>query len=237
MIDFILNLDKHIQWLLDNYGTWTYAILALIVWAESAFVIFPFLPGDSLLFTAGFFCTVKLASGSAGMNVWLLGPLLIAAAIVGNDINYRLGRRYGRAWFSRGEGRFFNKSNLAKTERFFLRHGAKAVIMARFVPFVRSFAPFFAGMAEMDYRRFTRYSVIGAIAWVAGFLAIGYWFGSIKWVQENLHWAVLIVIAATLIPIAIELYRHKRHGDFEPGHEAEGVEEVIEHVHAAAERE
>lgn len=210
MIDFILHLDKHIRWLLENYGPWTYAILAAIVFAESAVVIFPFLPGDSLLFTAGFFCSVRLEDGTAPMKLWLLGPILIAAAFVGNDLNYRIGFRYGRKLFQKPNSRFFNQKNLSKTEAFFEKHGPKAIVLARFVPFVRSFAPFFAGMGEMEYGKFTRYSLIGAIAWVASFLAIGYWFGRIPWVKENLHWAVLIVIAVTLVPIFVEVWRHRR---------------------------
>ncbi|MFY9234323.1 MAG: VTT domain-containing protein [Fimbriimonadaceae bacterium] len=234
MIDFILNLDKHVEWLLVNYHEWTYAILAAIVFAESAFVIFPFLPGDSLLFTAGFFCSVRLADGSMPMNIWLLGAMLIAAAILGNDINYRMGKRFGRQWFSKGTGRFFNQSNLTKTEAFFEKHGAKAIIMARFVPFVRSFAPFFAGMADMDRAKFNYNSVVGAIIWVAGFLVIGYWFGSIPWVRDNLHWAVLIVIALTLVPIAVEVWRHKKAAKRESARQ-ETVDEAIDRVQAAVE--
>lgn len=213
MIDFILNLDKHIAWLLDNYGPWTYAILAAIVFAESAIVVFPFLPGDSLLFMAGFFCSVRLEDGTAPMNIWLLGSMLIAAAVVGNDVNYRIGFKYGRRLFQKPNHKIFNQQNLSKTEAFFERHGSKAIVLARFVPFVRSFAPFFAGMGEMTYARFSRYSLTGAVAWVASFLAMGYWFGRISWVKENLHWAVLIVIAVTLVPIGIEFWRHRRKGE------------------------
>jgi membrane-associated protein len=219
MVDFIIHLDKYLQAFFDGpYGPWTYPLVVSIIFAESAFVIFPFLPGDSLLFTVGFLCKY-------GMHIWLVTPLMILSAIVGNDINYRIGRRYGAGLFRRG-GKFFNEANLKKTEAFFARYGSRAVVIGRFVPFARSFVPFVAGMAGMEYTKFTRYNVIGGFVWIIGFVGLGYGLGSISWVKDNLHYAVPIIIVLTLAPIFIEIWKHKREAKREAARAAVAADEA-----------
>jgi membrane-associated protein len=228
MIDFILHLDQHLlKFFQGPYGAWTYPLVTGIIFAESAFVIFPFLPGDSLLFTVGFVCNF-------GMNVWLVSAMMIVAAIVGNDINYRIGRRYGPGLFKRENHRFFNQENLRKTNAFFERYGSRAVVIARFVPFVRSFVPFVAGMAGMNYAKFTRFNIIGAFVWIIVFVAAGKILGSIPFVRQNLHYVVPIIIVLTLLPIWLEYRKHKKEAERERAEIAAGgesVEETLEHVH------
>ena len=219
MIDFILNLDKHLEIIVRDYGAWTYLILATVVFLESAFVIFPFLPGDSWLFAAG------VAASRYGMNIYLIIASLIVAGVVGNDINYKIGRKYGKRLFSRPNHRFFNHRNLDKTNAFFAKHGAKAVVMCRFVPFVRSFVPFVAGMADMDYRRFTRFNIIGAIAWVVSFTLIGYLFSKVF--EKYFHVAILAIIVVTLVPMVVEIWRHRRAAKREAAEAAAATQEDL----------
>ena len=203
MLDYILHLDKHLQSFFEGpNGVWTYPLVTAVIFAESAFVIFPFLPGDSLVFTVGFI-------SNFGLNIWLVGGMMIGAAILGNDVNYRIGKRFGPGLFER-EGKFFNRTNLEKTNDFFDRYGARAVVLARFVPFVRSFVPFVAGMADMDYRKFTRYNIVGGVAWIAVFLVAGNILGKFEFIRKNLEYAVPLIILVTLLPMYFEVRRHKK---------------------------
>lgn len=217
MLDYILHLDKHLKEFFDGpNGVWTYPLVTAVIFAESAFVVFPFLPGDSLVFTVGFLCTY-------GMNIWLVGGMMICAAILGNDVNYRIGKRFGAGLFRR-EGKFFNTANLEKTNEFFDRYGARAVVLARFVPFVRSFVPFVAGMADMDYKKFTRFNIIGGVAWIVVFLAAGNILGRIELVRKNLEYAVPLIILLTLLPMFMEVRKHKREAAAEKAKKAAELE-------------
>jgi membrane-associated protein len=186
------------------YGPLSYGILFLIVFVETGVVIFPFLPGDSLLFTVGAFCAKGV------FRAEIAAPLLIAAALLGDNCNYFLGKKFGRAAFSKDSSRVFNRSNLLKTEAFFTKHGGKAVILARFVPIVRTFAPFVAGMGAMPYRRFLGYSVVGALLWVGICVGAGIVFGNIPFVQKNFEIVIVGVVAVSLLPMAIEYLNHRR---------------------------
>lgn len=202
-VDFFLHLDAHLAEIIAEYGTWTYAILFLIIFVETGLVIMPLLPGDSLLFAAGAFA----ALGS--LNPLLLIGLLITAAILGDTVNYWIGKRIGAKAFS-GNIRFLKQSYLERTQRFYERHGGKTIILARFVPIVRTFAPFVAGVGTMTYPRFLAYNVIGAVAWVTGFVTVGYLFGNIPAVKERFSLVILGIIVISVIPVAIEIIRGMR---------------------------
>ncbi|HPF62634.1 MAG TPA: DedA family protein, partial [Gemmatimonadales bacterium] len=199
-VDFFLHLDTHLAEIIREYGTWTYAILFLIVFAETGLVVMPLLPGDSLLFAAGTFAAL------GDLNPVLLILLLIAAAILGDTVNYWVGNRIGARAFS-GNVRFLKREYLERTQRFYERHGGKTIILARFVPIVRTFAPFVAGVGTMSYPRFLAYNVIGAVVWVTGFVTIGYLFGNIPAVKERFSLVILAIIAVSVLPIAIEIVK------------------------------
>ena len=199
-VDFFLHLDTHLAEIIRDYGTWTYAILFLIVFAETGLVVMPLLPGDSLLFAAGTFAAL------GDLNPVLLILLLIAAAILGDTVNYWVGNRIGARAFS-GNVRFLKREYLERTQRFYERHGGKTIILARFVPIVRTFAPFVAGVGTMSYPRFLAYNVIGAVVWVTGFVTIGYLFGNIPAVKERFSLVILAIIAVSVLPIAIEIVK------------------------------
>ncbi len=206
IIDFILHLDNHIQQLIQSYGPQTYAILFLIIFAETGFVIFPFLPGDSLLFAVGIFC--KNPGSGYGLNFWLIFFLLSSAAILGDQVNYRIGKRWGRHLFRHDEARIFKRSHLTKTEAYFEKYGAKTITLARFVPIVRSFAPFVAGMGAMPYGKFCAYSVGGAFLWVGVCTGAGYLVGEA--IGDKFELAILAMIAVSVLPMVIEIIRHKK---------------------------
>lgn len=208
-VDFFLHLDTHLAEIIRDYGTWTYAILFLIVFAETGLVVMPLLPGDSLLFAAGTFAAL------GDLNPVLLILLLIAAAILGDTVNYWVGNRIGARAFS-GNVRFLKREYLERTQRFYERHGGKTIILARFVPIVRTFAPFVAGVGTMSYPRFLAYNVIGAIVWVTGFVTIGYLFGNIPAVKERFSLVILAIIAVSVLPIAIEIVKGWLGGRREP---------------------
>jgi membrane-associated protein len=203
LVDFILHLDKHLAQIISDYGTWTYALLFLIIFVETGVVLMPFLPGDSLLFAAGAFA----ATGS--FNVLLLWLLLTIAAILGDTVNYWLGNKFGQLAFN-GRIRFLNQSHLHRTQSFFAKHGGKAVVLARYVPIVRTFAPFVAGAGAMDYGRFVLFNVTGGLSWVTIFLFGGYFFGNLPIVRDNFSLVILAVIILSLIPIAVEFIQHRR---------------------------
>ena len=200
MLDLVLHLDRHLHDLTRDYGVWTYAILFVIVFCETGLVVTPFLPGDSLLFAAG-------AIASLGsLNVWLLA----VAAIVGDTVNYHLGFYLGPKVLRAEQNWLFNRRHLDRTHAFFERYGGKTIILARFVPIVRTFAPFVAGVGAMRYRRFLAYNVIGGIVWVAGFVAAGYLFGNLPFVKRNFSLVILAIIFVSVLPMLWEGWNSRR---------------------------
>ncbi|WP_220812356.1 DedA family protein [Pseudomonas paralcaligenes] len=204
VIDFILHIDRHLAELTAAYGPWIYGILFLIIFCETGLVVTPFLPGDSLLFVAGAIATQD------AMNVHLMVVLLIIAAILGDAVNYSIGRFFGAKLFANPDSKIFRRRYLELTETFYAKHGGKTIILARFVPIVRTFAPFVAGMGHMPYRRFAAYNVIGAIVWVTLFSYAGYFFGNLPVVQSNLHYLIVAIIFVSILPGVIEIIRHRR---------------------------
>ena len=190
LIDFILHVDKHLAAFVQQYGTWVYALLFAIVFVETGLVVMPFLPGDSLLFVVGALC------GAGHMDLSLSMGLLLVAAIAGDQLNYSIGRYFGPKVFRWEQSRFFNKQAFNQAHAFYERYGGVTIIIARFMPFIRTFAPFVAGVAEMNRAKFTLYNVIGAVLWVVGLTLAGYLFGNIPIVQENLSkiiWALILI--------------------------------------------
>jgi membrane-associated protein len=202
LIDLFLHLDKHLNLVIQTYGVWTYLMLFLIVFLETGLVVTPFLPGDSLIFAAGTF------AGLGSLNVSLLFGLLSVAAILGDTINYWIGHSIGQKAFS-GNIRFLKKEYLDRTHEFYEKHGGKTIILARFIPIIRTFAPFVAGIGEMSYWRFVSYNVIGGLAWVALFSFGGYFFGNLKFVQDNFSFVVLAIIFISLMPAVIEFFKER----------------------------
>jgi membrane-associated protein len=205
LISFVLHVDKHLLELVQNYGGWTYGILFGIVFMETGLVVTPFLPGDSLLFAAG------ALAGAGALEIRVLIPLLIAAAVIGDNLNYTIGRHLGPRVF-RGNSRFFKQKHLERTHAFYERHGGKTLVLARFVPIVRTFAPFVAGIGRMRYLRFLAFSLGGGAFWVLLFTLLGYFFGGLPVVKENFSIAVLAIIALSLVPMIVETWRARRHG-------------------------
>jgi membrane-associated protein len=204
IIDFILHIQEHLETFTQNYGPLVYGLLFLIIFCETGLVITPFLPGDSLLFAVG-----ALAAGeNSGINVGIAGAIMLAAAILGDTANYWIGRKCG-AWAIRTFPRFIKQSHIDKTSEFFVRYGGKTIIIARFVPIVRTFAPFVAGSGQMDYKRFMYFNVIGAILWVGLLLPAGYIFGQIPIVKNNFELVVFGIIGFSLLPMVIEIIRAK----------------------------
>jgi membrane-associated protein len=203
VIDLFLHLDQHLSRVIADYGVWTHLILFVIVFAETGLVVTPFLPGDSLLFAAGTFA----ALGS--LDLWLVVVLLVAAAILGDTVNYWVGAWVGPRAFS-GNIRFLRKDYLDRTHAFYEKHGGKTVILARFVPIIRTFAPFVAGVGAMSYPKFITYNVVGAVLWVGLFVPAGYFFGNIPAVRKNFTLVILVIIALSVLPIALEAIRSRR---------------------------
>ncbi|MDO5685830.1 MAG: DedA family protein [Neisseria sp.] len=204
LIDFILHIDQHLVSLSAQYGVWIYAILFLIVFCETGLVVTPFLPGDSLLFAAGSIAAV------GEMNIHLMVVLLLTAAILGDAVNFTVGKFFGDKLFANPDSKIFKQSYLRKTEAFYAKHGGKTIILARFVPIIRTFAPFVAGMGHMEYRRFFAFNVIGAVAWVVLFSYAGYFFGNLPVVKENLSLVLLAIIIISVLPMVVEIVRHRR---------------------------
>ena len=203
VMDLFLHLDEHLNQIVTTYGVWTHLILFAIVFAETGLVVTPFLPGDSLLFAAG----ALAALGS--LDLWLLVVLLIGAAILGDTVNYWVGAWIGPRAFS-GNVRFLRKDYLERTHAFYEKHGGKTIILARFVPIIRTFAPFVAGVGAMSYPRFILYNVTGALLWVGLFVPLGYFFGNMPTVKENFSLVILAIIALSVMPIAVEAIRARR---------------------------
>ncbi|MBK8185204.1 MAG: DedA family protein [Candidatus Competibacteraceae bacterium] len=203
LISFFLHLDRHLAELANQYGSWIYAILFLIIFCETGLVVTPFLPGDSLLFAAGALAAI------GAMNIHLLFLLLAFAAIAGNTVNYAVGRYLGEKAFS-PDARILKQVYLDRTHQFFERHGGKTIIITRFVPIVRTFAPFVAGAGGMSYGQFQWYNVTGGILWTASFLYGGYFFGNLPFVKQNFSLVILAIIILSLMPGVIEYWRHRR---------------------------
>ena len=206
-VDIVLHLDKHLAVLVQDYGPWIYAILFFIVFAETGFVVTPFLPGDSLLFVAGALAAL------GGMDILLLMATLVSAAVLGNQVNYHIGRFIGPKVFHWEDSRFFNKASLQKTHAFYEKHGGKAVVISRFLPLFRTFVPFIAGVGTMRYAAFTAFNVAGAVLWVVSLSLAGYWFGNVPWVKQNLSAVIVGIIVVSLIPVVIGWWQHRKAGN------------------------
>lgn len=213
ILDFFLNLDQHLHTMIVDYGFWIYLILFLIIFVETGLVVMPFLPGDSLLFAAGTFCAGVISSNGeeANLNLWLILGLLTVAAILGDSLNYYLGKRVGLKMLQmkfRGK-EIVNRKYIEQTQDFYEKNGPKTIIIARFVPIVRTFAPFVAGIGSMHYGTFIRYNVIGAFIWVFGLTLVGYFFGNIPIVKENFETVIFGIIGISLLPMVWEFINAK----------------------------
>jgi len=206
--DLLIHLDKHLASLLLEHGAWVYLLLFLIVFCETGLVVTPFLPGDSLLFIAG--ALTVAGAGSGTLNITTLNILLMTAAILGNTTNYWIGRYFGPKVFAWEDSRFFNRAAFHKAHAFYERHGGKTIVITRFLPILRTFAPFVAGVAQMTHARFQSYNVAGGALWVASLTLAGYWFGNIAWVKDNLTWIILALIIVPGLPALIALIRNGR---------------------------
>lgn len=206
VVDLFLHLDRHLAELSQALGPWLYFLLFAIVFCETGLVVTPFLPGDSLLFAVGALASIP----DSGLSIWGIGALLIVAAILGDAVNYAVGAYIGPRVFSSEESRWLNKRHLQRTHEFYEKYGGKTIILARFVPIVRTFAPFVAGVGSMTYARFALYNVTGAIAWVASFLLAGYFFGQLPFVKQSFHFVILGIIVVSVIPVVVEFIRARR---------------------------
>ena len=211
LIDFILHIDQHLVEIVSNYKTWTYLILFLIIFAETGLVVTPFLPGDSLLFAAG----AIIAKEESGLNIVLMAILLIIAAILGDLVNYHIGKYIGPKAFS-GKYRFLKKEYLQRTQDFYNKHGGKTIIYARFIPIIRTFAPFVAGIGTMTYLRFATYNVVGGIVWVVSFLLLGYYFGGLPIIKDNFTYVIFAIIILSILPPVFELLKSRKKKSVEP---------------------
>lgn len=203
MITLILHLNQHLATFVNHYGNWAYAILFLIIFCETGLIITPFLPGDSLLFAIG------SLSARGYLNIHLIFVLLVCAALLGDNLNYYIGRTLGKTLFRREESKIFKKHYLDKTHAFYEKYGAKTIIIARFLPIIRSFSPFAAGMGKMAYIKFLSFSVIGAILWVGLISYLSYLFGNIPFVQRHFSIVILLIIVISLIPAFVEFFKAK----------------------------
>ena len=205
-VDVVLNLDKHLIEMVEQYGVWIYAILFAIIFSETGFVVTPFLPGDSLLFVAG------AVAATGGMNVHLLVALLIAAAVLGNSVNYAVGRWLGRHFFTNRGSRWLNPAHLEKAHAFYERHGGKAVVISRFLPIVRTYIPFVAGLGAMEPGRYTAFNVAGGVLWVASLCYAGFFFGNIPWIKGNLTLIIVGIIVVSLVPVVWAWLKSRKAG-------------------------
>lgn len=207
VIDFILHIDVHLSELFSQYGLWIYGILFLIIFCETGLVVTPFLPGDSLLFATGALVAI---SASAGLDINVMALLVISAAILGNIVNYTVGRFFGTQLFRNPNSKIFRRDYLDKAHTFYEKHGAVAIILTRFVPIIRTFAPFVAGMSGMKYPKFIAYNIIGALLWVGIFLYAGYFFGNIPSVRKNFTMVILAILVVSVMPIIYEVWKARR---------------------------
>lgn len=204
IIDFILHIDQYLSIIIQTYDTWTYAILSLIIFLETGLVATPFFPGDSLLFAAGTFASLGV------LNLSILLVLLAISAIIGDSVNYSIGRYIGPKVFKSESSILLNKKYLLRTQEFYNKHGKKTIFLARFVPIIRTFAPFIAGIGKMKYTEFLKYNIIGGISWTFLFILCGYFFGNLQFVKENFSLVILAIIIISFLPILIEIIKiHK----------------------------
>ncbi len=201
-IDLFLHLDKHLETVVSQYGVWVYALLFAIIFIETGLVVMPFLPGDSLLFVCGTLAAV------GGLSLPLLIALLITAAVLGDALNYSIGRRIGPRVWTFEQSRWFNRKAFERANAFYEQHGAITIIVARFLPFVRTFAPFVAGVAAMSYRKFALYNLVGGVLWVVSLTGLGYLVGNLPWVKAHFSWVALALIVVPALPALIEVARH-----------------------------
>lgn len=206
IIDFVLNIDGHLEQLVAQYGVWLVPILFVIIFCETGLVVTPFLPGDSLLFAAG---ALSAADKSGSLNIFVLWGVLIIAAILGDTVNYSIGKRLGKGIFKPGN-KILKPEYLARTEAFYEKHGNRTIILARFVPIVRTFAPFVAGVGNMHYRRFATYNVVGGVVWVTLFLFVGYFVGNIPFIKKNFEIVTILIVLVSVVPMAIEFIKERR---------------------------
>jgi membrane-associated protein len=202
ILNILLHLNLYLDKVADAYGPWIYALLFLIIFSETGLVVTPFLPGDALLFAIG---TLTVKDGALNLPLILL--LLTAAGILGHTTNYWIGNKLGQKLFSNPQSRIFNRKHLEQTHAFYERHGAKTIMLSRFIPLIRTFAPFVAGMGSMNYRRFFAYNVIGAFVWVFGIVLLGHFFGNIPYVQKNFSLVILAIVVVSMIPPTLEIAR------------------------------
>lgn len=205
VLDVVLHLDKHLAGWSSALGPWLYVVLFLVIFCETGLVITPFLPGDSLLFAVGAICSLE----GSNLNVWLMLPVLMVAAVLGDAVNYTIGHHFGRRAFA-GQYRFINPKHLARTKDFYERYGARAIVIARFAPILRTFVPFVAGFAEMPYRRFFAFNVAGGVAWVGIFILAGFKFGQDPRIKSNFHLVIVGIIVVSLLPAVFEIVRAMR---------------------------
>lgn len=199
IVDLFLHIDKNLAMVIENFGVWSYVIMWLVIFVETGLVIMPFLPGDSLLFAAG-----ALSASLNAFNIWILWGILVIAAFLGDTVNYWIGHSIGEKAFSMNS-RFLKKEHLEKAQAFYEKHGGKAIVLARFVPIVRTFAPFVAGVSKMNYGKFISYNFFGGLAWVTVFLMSGFFFGNISFVKENFHYVALGIIFVSVVPMVWEM--------------------------------
>ena len=202
LLNILLHLNLYLGQVADSYGSWIYAILFLIIFSETGLVVTPFLPGDALLFTVG-----TLTAQNGPLNLPIILILLTVAGILGHTTNYWIGNSIGQKLFSNPQSRIFNRKHLEQTHAFYERHGAKTIMLSRFIPLIRTFAPFVAGMGSMSYRKFFAYNVIGAVVWVFGIVLLGHFFGNIPYVQKNFSLVILAIVVISMIPPALEIFR------------------------------
>ena len=204
LVNFILHIGDHLQELVNNYGNWIYAILFAIVFCETGLVVLPFLLGDSMLFAAGTIAAV------GDMNIFVLIGLLIVAAVLGDFVNFEIGKHFGQKLFSNPNSKIFKQSYLQKTHDYYERYGGRTIIIARFIPIVRTFAPFVGGMGNMNYAQFARYNIVGAVLWVVSFTTLGYFFGQLPFVKEHFSWIMIAIIVFSVVPMIVEIIRHRK---------------------------
>lgn len=222
IFSFVLHLDEHLANIVNQFGGLTYAIIFLIIFAETGLVVTPFLPGDSLLFAVG------TLSATGILNIWVIYISLLIAAFLGDTVNYWIGHRLGARVFSKKNSRIFNQAYLAKTEAFYEKYGGKTIILARFLPILRTFAPFVAGVGKMNYRKFVLYNIAGAFAWVTTFVWLGFWFGRLEFIKKNFELAVVGIILFSLIPVVVEYIKHKRERKTETAASYKDIKETFE---------
>lgn len=201
--DFIFHIDEYLANIIALFGDWTYVVLFAVIFAETGLVVTSFLPGDSLLFAVG-----ALAGGGL-LNIWIVYVVMVIAAITGDTVNYWIGYRFGDKVFSKENSRIFKKAYLEKTREFYEKHGGKTIILARFLPIIRTFAPFVAGLGKMHYNTFLLYNIVGAFVWVTSLTFAGYFFGSLPFVKENFEYVVIGIIVLSLLPMVIEYLKYR----------------------------